>query len=75
MHKDGVQLDKPGIPGGEVLSGIAEIAAFLRVNGRTITGLISSGGLPVTRLGLSKVTTKTAVVNWLTKRAEGRIDG
>jgi hypothetical protein len=75
MHKDSGQLDKPGIPDNEVLSGIAEIAAFLKVTNRTVTGLIGSGGLPVCRLGLGKASTKTAITNWLTRRAEGRIDG
>jgi hypothetical protein len=63
------------VPEGEVLNGIDEIAAFLRLNGRTVTGLIKSAALPVCRLGLGKASTKTAIVNWLTRRAESGTNG
>jgi hypothetical protein len=75
MNNDSTQSAKPPLPDSEILNGIVEIAAFLKVTNRTVTGLIGSAALPVCRLGLGKASTKTAITNWLTRRAEGRIDG
>jgi hypothetical protein len=62
-------------PDSEILNGVSEIAQFMRLSSRTVGALIKTAGLPTCRVGLGKSTTKTAVVNWLTRRAEGRIDG
>jgi hypothetical protein len=75
MDRDSVQSEKPPMPDSEILNGISEIAAFLKVTNRAVTGLIGSGGLPVCRLGLGKASTKTAITNWLTKRAEAGTNG
>ena len=67
--------DNRVVPAGEILVGILEIAAFMRLNHRTVTGLIRSGGLPVTRCGLGKVSTKGAIIRWLERRAENGSNG
>jgi hypothetical protein len=38
MDKDSVQSAKPPLPDSEILNGIVEIAAFLKVTNRTVTG-------------------------------------
>jgi hypothetical protein len=75
MQNGSGQTDNRVVPSGEILVGVAEIGAFLRLNPRTVSNLIKRDALPVTRCGLGWLTTKGAVVRWLERRAEGRING
>lgn len=57
--------------GAEMLVGYEQIGAFLAINPRMVGKLVKRAGLPVTLLGLNRVSTRSALLKWIEKRMEG----
>lgn len=56
-----------------LLVGLAEIAAFLHLNQRTVSGLIRTGGIPATKIGLHWMASRNQIVAWVEARAAGKV--
>jgi hypothetical protein len=54
----------------EILYGYLNISEFLGVSRDFVGRLVKRDGLPLCTWGHHKLTTRTAIVNWLTRKAE-----
>jgi hypothetical protein len=65
------RVERPVVePSTEILRGVREIAAFLRVHRKTVTTLIKAG-LPVMPFGQGMVTTRQLLLRWVERQVSG----
>lgn len=57
-------------PTGTALLTVSEVAEELRVSRSTVYGLIAGGGLPSIKVGSSRRVARSAMLEWIGKRAE-----